>query len=74
MLTSVTYAPPTPSPGETTTTPSPTTTTTTVPMTQLPTTGTSETASGALWIGIAVLVLGAALLAVVLRHRRLRTG
>lgn len=65
-------APPTAAPTQATS-PSPTTTTTHVPATQLPVTGPSDVATGALAIGLPVLLLGAVIL-VVARRRRLRTG
>lgn len=54
--------------------PTPThTTTTTAPASELPITGRSDVAQGALAIGLPMLVIGLVLL-VVLRHRRVRTG
>jgi LPXTG-motif cell wall-anchored protein len=72
-MTSVIYAPPTPSPGGTAGSPSPTVTTTMTPAGQLPKTGTSGDVWGVLGIGLVLLLVGLAILLVV-RHRRERTA
>jgi hypothetical protein len=76
FISTVNWAPPTPSPGDTTVSPSVVTTTTGVPMTQLPTTpGLSDTATASVALGVGIFLLGAVVLAAThLRRRRSQMG